>query len=51
LPHQASLEYEDVMSRYGTVILIMLVFPWVGGSSAVNALLRPLIDILLKIFI
>jgi len=51
LPHQASLEYEDVMSRYGTVILIMLVFPWVGGQSAVSALLGPLIDIFLKIFI
>ncbi len=51
LPHQASLEYEDIMSRYGTVILIMMVFPWAGGQSAVNALLRPIIDIFLKIFI
>lgn len=51
LPHQASLEYEDVMSRYGTVILIMMVFPWAGGQSAVSALLRPVIDIFLRIFI
>ena len=51
LPHQASLEYEDIMSRYGTVILIMMIFPWAGGQSAVNALLRPIIDIFLKIFI
>lgn len=51
LPHQASLEYEDIMNRYGTVILIMMVFPWAGGQSAVSALLRPLIDIFLKIFI
>lgn len=51
LPHQASLEYEDIMSRYGTMILIMMVFPWAGGQSAVSALLRPIINIFLKIFI
>lgn len=51
LPHQASLEYEDIMNRYGTVILIMMVFPWAGGQSAVSALLRPIIDVFLKIFI
>lgn len=51
LPHQASLEYEDIMNRYGTVILIMMIFPWAGGQSAANALLRPVIDVLLKIFI
>jgi Zn-dependent protease len=51
LPYQASLEYEDIMSRYGTIILIMMVFPWVGGQSAVSALLSPVIDVLLKIFL
>lgn len=51
LPHQASLEYEDIMNRYGTFILIMMIFPWAGGQSAANALLRPVIDVLVKIFI
>lgn len=51
LPHQASLEYEDIMEHYGTVILIMMVFPWVGGQSAVSALLSPVIEVVLKIFI
>ena len=51
LPHQASLEYEDLMQRYGTVILIMMIFPWVGGQSAVSALLSPIINVLMRIFI
>lgn len=51
LPYQASLEYEDIMNRYGTAILIMMVFPWAGGQSAVSALLRPIVNIFLKIFI
>lgn len=50
LPTQASLEYEDVMERYGTVILIMMVFPWAGGQSAVSALLSPVMNVLLRIF-
>lgn len=51
LPPQASLEYEEVMERYGTVILIMLIFPWVGGRSAASALLMPLIEVVLRIFV
>ena len=51
LPHQASLEYEDIMERYGTMILIMMIFPWVGGQSAASALLTPIISILKRIFI
>jgi Zn-dependent protease len=51
LPQQASLEYEDIMEHYGTVILIMMIFPWVGGQSAMSALLSPMINTLLKIFI
>ena len=51
LPRQASLEYEDIMNRYGNIILIMMIFPWVGGQSAVNALLSPAIATVLKIFI
>ena len=51
LPQQASLEYEDVMERYGTVILIMMIFPWVGGRSAASALLGPIIDLVMRMFI
>lgn len=51
LPAQASLEYDDVMERYGMLILIMLVFPWVGGRSAVSALLSPAIEVVMRIFV
>ncbi len=51
LPAQASLEYEDVMERYGTIILMMLIFPWVGGRSAASALLSPIIDVVIQMFV
>ena len=51
LPTQASIEYEDIMTRYGTVILIMLVFPWFGGQAAVHSLLTPIINMLLRLFL
>jgi len=50
LPTQASLEYQELMERYGLVILIFLVFPWAGGRSAVSALLGPLLEMLLGVF-
>jgi Zn-dependent protease len=51
LPAQASLEYEDVMERYGTIILMMLIFPWVGGRSAASALLSPIINVVMQMFV
>lgn len=51
LPQQASLEYEEVMEKYGIFILIALIMPWAGGQSAVSALLRPVIDVMLRVFI
>lgn len=51
LPQQASLEYEEVMEKYGIFILIALIMPWAGGQSAVSALLRPIMDVVLRVFI
>lgn len=51
LPNQASIEYEDIMTRYGNVILIMLVFPWFGGRAAVSSLLGPIVNMLLRVFL
>ena len=50
LPYQASLEYEEIMNKYGTFILILLVFPWAGGRSAVSALLGPILETLVSLF-
>jgi Zn-dependent protease len=51
LPHQAGIEYEQVMTRYGNFILIMLVFPWFGGTAAVSSLLSPIVRILMNFFL
>lgn len=51
LPYQASLEYEEIMEKYGTIILVMMIFPWTSGQSAASALLTPIINVLMKIFV
>lgn len=50
LPHQASLEYEGVMERYGMFILLLLILPLSGGRSAVSALLSPTLTFLMTWF-
>lgn len=50
LPYQASLEYEDLMSHYGTFILILLLIPWGNGRSAIDSLLSPILQVLLQFF-
>ncbi|MPM71918.1 hypothetical protein SDC9_118889 [bioreactor metagenome] len=47
LPYQASMEYEALMERYGTFILILLLIPW-SGTSAVSALLGPILSSLMN---
>ena len=32
LPQQTALEYEEIMRRYGTLVLILLIFPFNGVS-------------------
>lgn len=51
LPQNLAYEYENFMSRYGTFVLIMLIFPLAGGISPVSRLLSPLIEILLNILL
>lgn len=50
LPKGAAHEYESVMQRYGTVILLLLILPF-GGISPVSRLLSPIINMILGILI
>ena len=50
LPKQTAMEYESVMMRYGTLILLFLIFPW-NGVSPVSQLLSPVINMVLGILI
>lgn len=44
LPKKMALEYELIMNRYGTFILLALILPIFGSSSAVSQLISPIID-------
>lgn len=50
LPRDLAYEYQSVMNRYGTLILILLIFP-VFGSSPIMAILDPAIRFLVKFLI
>jgi Zn-dependent protease len=49
LPRNLSFEFQSVMQRYGTLILIFLVLP-VFGSSPIISLISPVITTLFSLF-
>ncbi len=46
LPRDLAYEYQAVMNRYGTIILILMVLPLFGGTSPVVSLISPVIAFL-----
>lgn len=50
LPRDLAYEYQVVMNRYGTLILIFLIFPFFG-TSPVMALLEPVIRFLIRLLL
>jgi Zn-dependent protease len=51
LPASSAFEFESFMNRYGIFILLLLIFPWGGGVSPINALLSPLINLITNLLI
>lgn len=51
LPKDIAWEYEKFMERYGTFVLILLIFPIFGGVSPVSRLLSPLVDLVVSLLI
>jgi Zn-dependent protease len=47
LPQSTAIEYESVMTKYGTIILMFLILPF-GGVSPASQLLSPIINIMLN---
>ncbi len=43
LPRDLAYEYQVIMNRYGTLILIILILP-IWGSSPINAIINPAIS-------
>jgi Zn-dependent protease len=51
LPEKDAREADVFLTRYGMIILILLIFPIFGGASPVFVVLTPIISFLLKILI
>jgi len=51
LPRDLAYEFQSVMSRYGTLILIMMIFPFFGGEAPISAIMTPAIQFLARILI
>ena len=50
LPGNLAVEFTGIMQQYGTIILILLIFPF-GGSSAIASLISPIISGILKLLL
>jgi len=51
LPHKEAVKADYFMNRYGIIILFFLIFPIWGGGSPVFAILSPLINFLMGVYI
>ncbi len=50
LPRPTAVEYEDFMQRYGMIVLLLLIFPW-GGGSPVSQLILPIVNWIVALLI
>ena len=50
LPRDLADDYQTIMSRYGTMILLFLIIPF-GGASALTTLISPVINFLLRLLL
>lgn len=51
LPHKDAVVVDVFLKKYGIFILLLLVFPILGGSSPVFTILSPVINLLLNIYL
>lgn len=51
LPKRTALEYEQIMQKYGVLILIFLIFPWSSFGSPVSRLMWPLIQLIVNLLL
>jgi Zn-dependent protease len=47
LPHRLSLEYDDFMQKYGSIVLILLIFPF-SGNSIISTIIAPIISFVVE---
>lgn len=50
LPHDLAVEFDDIMRRYGFILLLFFIMPF-GGSSPISAIISPIISFLLNLLL
>lgn len=51
LPRDLAYEFQSIMNRYGTLILIFMIFPVFGGEAPVSSIMSPVIHFLLSLLL
>lgn len=51
LPRDLAYEYQSIMRRYGTLILLMFILPVFGGQAPITALISPVIEFILHLLV
>ncbi len=51
LPDKEAKEADLFLSRYGVILLFMLIFPSIGGNSPLTIIISPVFDFILKVLI
>lgn len=51
LPRNLAIEIEDVLSQYGTIFLIFLLFPFGNQGPLVSTILSPIISFLMQLLV
>jgi len=51
LPRDLAYEYQSVMSRYGTLILIFFLLPFFGSTPPIQSLIGPVINLVLRLLL
>ncbi len=51
LPRDLAYEFQSVMNRYGTIILVFMIFPLFGGQAPISSIMTPAIRFLLSLLL
>lgn len=51
LPKEIAMEWDDMLHRYGMIILLFLIFPFGNSQSPVSYLISPIVEGLLKLLL
>jgi len=51
LPQSDAMELDNFLRRYGMILLVFLIFPTIGGKSAISMFLSPILSFFLNILL